>query len=55
MSKETKQEKALTKGIKNDALDKHFAGCEAKDICCLCIPIRPGVIILAILGVCQGV
>ena len=51
MSKETKQERNLTKNIKNDALDKHFAGCEAKDVCCLFIPIKIGIIIVAVLNV----
>ena len=54
MSKETKGEKKLTSQIKNDALDKQFAGCEDKDKCCLFIPIKIGVIIIALFGIFGG-
>ena len=40
--------------MQNDALDKHFAGCEAADKCCIFIPLRPGVIIIAILQILSG-
>ena len=47
--KESAQEQKMTGAIKSEALDKHFANCEPADKCCLCIPLRPGVIIIAIL------